>query len=82
MAHRLSHGLLVRSALGVGALLGGGVLCGGCPDVRNGLVDAAERAAVIAATQEFGNDPVEVLGSGIATTFLDVLFENLRKPQP
>ncbi len=70
-----------RAAVGVLAA-GLTLLCGGCPDVRNGLLDAGERAAVVAATQGLGNDPAEVLQSGVTSTLIQIFFDRLHKPQP
>lgn len=70
--------LIAPALLAVGLTL----TCGGCPDVRNGLVDAAERAAESAATSGLGNDPAEVLQDGITTTILNIVFDRLRNPQP
>lgn len=70
-------GLVVFCAAAVTPLL-----CGGCPDVRNGVVDAFERATIAASTQDLGNEPQDVLQSGLARTFFEIFFDKLRSPRP
>lgn len=77
-----------RTIRGPGRVLAGGIclafplLCGGCPDVRNGVVDAFERATIVLTTRDLGSDPEDVLQSGLTRTFLEIVFDKLRSQRP
>lgn len=70
-----------RSLVG-GIFIAAPLLCGGCPDVRNGVVDAFERATIAVTTQNLGNDPEDILQSGLTRTFLEIVFDKLRSQRP
>lgn len=63
-----------------GLLLAGSSLlsCGGCPEVRNGVIDALERATVRAATESLGNAPEDLFQETLATSLLGLFFDDIR----
>lgn len=58
------------------------ILCGGCPDVRNGVVDAVERATVAASTETLGNTPQDILQFDLTRSLLGIFFDKLRSQRP
>jgi len=53
-------------------------LTGGCPDVRNGTVDALQAATIVALTDQSQADAVTTFQNGLMRSLVAVFFDHLR----
>ncbi|MBL8879558.1 MAG: hypothetical protein JNG88_10610 [Phycisphaerales bacterium] len=81
MARRNRSGV-TRTAWLILSLVVAPLICGGCPDVRDGVVGAVERATVAASTENLGNTPQEILQFDLTRSLLGIVFDKLRSQRP
>lgn len=72
---RLRQRFVVRTSLTLGVIP---FLLGGCPDVRNGVINAVEAATVVALTDRSEPDTVTTFQNNLMQTLVALFYDRLR----
>jgi len=69
---------MTRLGLLTAAAAAAGLSCGGCPEVRNGVIDALERGTIRAATEDLGNTADDLFTDTLVSSMINLFFDDLR----